>query len=104
VDTGIAVRESDRILVEADGSITLSNNGADVANPGGAGRQAPNAPLPNHPAGALIARIGANGSPIIVGNRQSFTANSTGRLYLGINDDYFDDNRGQYNVSVSIER
>jgi Ca2+-binding EF-hand superfamily protein len=105
VDTGINVRGGQRIFIDADGSVTLSNNGSDVANPGGAqsGRLAPSAPLPNQPAGALIARIG-DGPPVLVGNRQSFTANNGGRLYLGVNDDYFDDNRGQYNVTVNVQR
>ena len=105
VDSGISVRNGDRIVVEADGSVTLSTNNSDVANPGGSqsGRLAPSAPLPNQPAGALIARIG-DGRAILVGNRQSFTANDSGRLYLGVNDDHFDDNRGQFNVNVSVQR
>jgi Ca2+-binding EF-hand superfamily protein len=106
VDTGINVRSGDRIVIDADGRITLSNNSSDVANPGGArsGRQASNAPLPSQAAGALIARIGGDGSPILVGSRQSFTANNNGRLYLGVNDDHFEDNRGQYTVTLSVQR
>lgn len=99
VDTSIDVRDGDTIAIEASGTITLSTNGADTATPGGASRRANAAPLPDQPAGALIARIG-DGAPIFVGAGRTITANGTGRLYLGVNDDHFADNRGQYTVSV----
>ena len=43
----------------------------------------------------MIARVG-NAAPMLVGSRQSVTANGTGRLFLAVNDDFFDDNRGAY--------
>jgi Ca2+-binding EF-hand superfamily protein len=105
VDTGINVRNGDTISIQANGSVTLSDNNADAANPGGSqsGRLAPSAPLPNQPAGALIARVG-DGPPIFVGDRQTITANNSGRLYLAVNDDHFDDNRGQFRATVSLQR
>jgi Ca2+-binding EF-hand superfamily protein len=105
VDTGLNVRSGDRLAIDANGTVTLSDNNADVAGPGGSqsGRRAPSAPLPNQPAGALIARIGDSG-PMFLGNRQVVTSNDTGRLYLAVNDDYFNDNRGQFQVTISIQR
>ena len=99
------MRNGDTISIQANGSVTLSNNNADAANPGGSqsGRLAPSAPLPNQPAGALIARVG-DGPPIFVGDRQTITANNSGRLYLAVNDDHFDDNRGQFRAAVSVQR
>ena len=99
IDTGIDVRNGDAIAIEANGTITLSNNPADTANPGGAARRANAAPLGDRPAGALIARIG-DGAPIFVGNASTIAANATGRLYLGVNDDHLADNRGQFTVTV----
>lgn len=105
IDTGITVRNGDTIAIQANGSVTLSDNNADAANPGGSqtGRLAPSAPLPNQPAGALIARVG-DGAPIFVGDRQTVTANNSGRLYLAVNDDHFADNRGQFRATVSVQR
>ena len=83
----------------------LSNNGGDVAEPAGSrsGRRAESAPLRNDPAGALIARIN-NGAPVLVGNRRTFTAPDSGRLYLSVNDDFFPDNVGEYRATVSVSR
>jgi Ca2+-binding EF-hand superfamily protein len=105
VDTGINVRSGDSIAIEANGTVTLSDNNTDVAGPGGSqtGRRAPSAPLPDQPAGALIARVG-DGAPIFVGNRQVVTANNSGRLYLSLNDDYFNDNRGRFQITISVQR
>ena len=104
VDTGINVRAGDTITISAEGQIRLSRNGRDFATAAGSttGRRAVNAPLPDAPAGALIARIG-EGSPILVGERRTFRAQRSGRLYLSVNDDYFDDNTGQYNVMIDVE-
>ena len=105
VDTGITVRQGDRIGIDATGTVTLSNNGSDQSEPAGSrqGRRAQSAPLPNDPAGALIARIN-NGAPMLVGSQRTITANATGRLYLSVNDDFFQDNVGEYRVTVSVGR
>ena len=105
VDTGIDVRSGDVLSIQASGTATLSTNLSDVAEPGGArtGRKATSAPLPNEPAGALIARVG-DGAPMSVGARKSVTANASGRLYMAVNDDHFDDNRGTYRVMIGVRR
>jgi Ca2+-binding EF-hand superfamily protein len=105
VDTGIEVQRGDRISIDASGTVTLSNNGSDFAEPAGSrlGRRAESAPLRNDPAGALIARINT-GAPLLVGNRRTFAAADSGRLYLAVNDDFFDDNTGEYRATVSVGR
>jgi Ca2+-binding EF-hand superfamily protein len=105
VDAGIEVQRGDRISVDASGSVTLSNNGSDLAEPAGSrtGRRAESAPLRNEPAGALIARIN-NGAPMLVGNRRTFVAAESGRLYLSVNDDFLADNTGEYRATVSVGR
>ena len=105
VDTGIDVSSGDRISIDATGTVTLSNNRADVAGPEGSrtGRRAESAPLPNDLAGALIARIN-NSAPLLIGNRRTFVAPESGRLYLSVNDNHFPDNAGEYRVTVSVGR
>jgi Ca2+-binding EF-hand superfamily protein len=99
VDTGIDVRRGDTIAIQSTGTVGLSSNASDTAGPGGAARRATAAPLPNQPAGALIARIDEL-APMFVGDRSTITANGTGRLYLSVNDDHLGDNHGQFRVTV----
>ena len=101
-DTGIDVRAGQVVTLDSSGSIQMSDNAQDTATPAGStsGRRAPDAPILNQAAGALIARIGDYG-PIFVGNRQSFNAPVSGRLYLGVNDDHLPDNRGEFVVNVT---
>ena len=101
-DTGLTVRAGDSISVEADGTIQMSGDRNDTAAPAGGRRSAPDALVRNAPAGILIARIG-NGAPFAVGARRTMRAPVSGRLYLGVNDDYLEDNAGQFNAMVSIE-
>ena len=106
VDTGIDVRPGDTVSLTAEGEIIMSNDNADVAAPAGSrsGRRAAEAPLRDQPAGALIARIG-NAAPVLVGASRVLDRNNTGgRLYLGVNDDYLLDNRGQFRVIVTTQR
>ena len=101
-DTGLTVRAGDSISIEADGTIQMSGDRGDTAAPAGGRRSAPGALVHNAAAGTLIARIG-NGAPFAVGARRTIArAPTSGRLYLGVNDDYLGDNEGQFNAMVSI--
>ena len=104
-DTGLVVRAGDRLSLDANGRVQLSTDSNDIAVPAGAlsNRRATDAPLPQEPAGGLIARIG-NTAPLYLGGRNSFVAPSSGRLFLGVNDDHLPDNSGEYRVRVGIER
>ena len=101
-DTGIDVMAGQNVTLDASGTIIMSDNAQDTASPAGStsGRRAPDAPIINQPAGALLARIG-NYGPVFVGNRQSFNAPVSGRLYFGVNDDHLPDNRGEFIVQVT---
>jgi hypothetical protein len=103
-DTGIDIRAGDTITFDAYGTVRLSADPNDVADPLGShqGRRAADSPLHNSPAGALVARIG--NATILVGDHRTITRYPfSGRLYLGVNDDYLNDNSGQYTVSVNVE-
>jgi hypothetical protein len=99
--TGVYVREGDVVRIESSGTVQLSADVGDTSSPGGAGsgRRAPSAPMPDRPAGGLIARIG-NGPPLFVGADPTLRANASGQLYLGVNDDYLADNRGEFRVKI----
>lgn len=106
IDTGIDVQAGERVSIQAEGTIVLSENKADTAGPAGSQtrRRAPQAPLREEPAGALIARIG-DSTPVLVGQSEIIErANQSGRLYLSVNDDYLLDNRGEFRVTVTTQR
>ena len=57
--------------------------------------------MPNRPGGSLIARVGSSGDNFFVGDdREAIRVRGSGRLYLGINDDYLQDNTGYFRVIV----
>jgi len=103
-DTGLDIRAGDTLIFDAQGTVRLSNNGNDTAGVGGAfsGRRAPNAPIRDQGAGGLIARIG-NGEALFIGTRRSVRAPTSGRLYLGVNDDHLGDNTGDFQVVVTTQ-
>lgn len=105
-DTGVYVRTGDMLTFTASGTIRMAAGDADVADPQGSrtGRRAPDAPLQNESAGALIAKIG-DSWPILVGGRTGqIRAPRDGRLYLGVNDDHLGDNSGEFRVTVTVSR
>jgi len=99
---GITVRKGESIHFNATGEVQLSGDSNDVATPFGSksGRKAANAPLPNVLAGALIGRIGASGQAFAIGSGVSVPMPEAGQLFLGVNDDGFDDNRGEFRVEM----
>jgi len=55
------------------------------------------------PAFCLIGRIGADGRPFYVGRSHDATADRDGRLWLGVNDYAFGDNRGGFVARISTD-
>lgn len=98
--TGMTVRRGQSLSFTSTGEIQLSDDPSDLADANGAkkARYAANAPMKQVLAGALIGRIG-NGTPFAVGN-QTIVAPASGVLFLGVNDDGFADNKGNFQVVI----
>lgn len=98
--TGITVRRGEVLTFNTTGEIQLSGDTNDVAGAAGAKSQryATNSPLPRNFAGALIGRVGNTVFPI--GSQTSVTMPASGQLFLGINDDGFEDNIGEFRVEI----
>ena len=101
-DTGVDVRAGQTIYFESSGQVRWGKDRRD----GPAGERNspsnPNRPLGNRNAAALIGRIG-NGSNdyFFIGDESGpVRVRSSGRLYLGINDDVLTDNSGNFRVVV----
>ncbi len=100
-DTGIEVRSGQEVTFEASGKITWGPGRRD--GPAGESGNHYNAgrPIPRRPGAALIGRVGGGHDFFFIGDDQSpMRMPSSGRLYLGINDDYLQDNSGGFRVTV----
>ncbi len=98
-DTGIDVRAGQMVAFEASGQVRWGRDRRD--GPEGEDNSPFNQarPLPNRPGAALIGRIG--GDVFFIGaDRSPIRARSSGRLQLGINDEYLADNSGGFRVTV----
>jgi hypothetical protein len=103
VDTGITVRQGERVRFSASGEVTLSTDSNNVATPAGSrNNEHPNGgPMPQTLTGALIGRVG-NGQPFGIGNQTTpLPMPDSGRLFLGVNDDNLADNRGEFQVEIT---
>jgi hypothetical protein len=103
VSTGITVANGQQVSFNASGEVQLSPDPADVAGPAGSklGRRASGAPMPAQLAGALIGRVG-NGRIFGIGDQtNALPMPGAGLLYLAVNDDNVDDNRGAFTVTVT---
>ncbi len=59
-------------------------------------------PIPSRPAAALIGRVGDGDDYFFIGDvTEGIRMRAGGRLYLGINDDFLNDNSGAFTVAVS---
>jgi uncharacterized repeat protein (TIGR03803 family) len=108
-DTGIALTNGEAITIAANGTINvgaLLNPNYDVETPAGQPGVTPGAGgatlAPNLPAWSLIGMLGPNGTPFEVGTGTNFAVSTGGELYLSVNDNYFGDNSGAWNVSIVV--
>jgi hypothetical protein len=100
--TGLVVRRGETITFNTTGEVQLSTANDDPASAVGvkSGRVTASAPVPRATAGALIGRVG-NGQPFLIGNQTSVTMPASGQLFLGVNDDHFADNSGEFRVEIA---
>jgi hypothetical protein len=103
-DTGIDVTSGDVVSFSIAGTVSLGDDrslGAEGDLDGVA--RAPRRPMPDRPAGALIGRIGTSPDDtfFIGAERLPFRVRTSGRLYLGVNDDTLDDDDGAFQVAVT---
>jgi hypothetical protein len=101
-DTNIDVQSGQEIYFEPAGEVNWGpgrRNGpaGELSN-----ERNPNRPIPNRPAAALIGRVGQNSTDyfFIGANRGPYKIRSSGRLLLGTNDDFLQDNSGAFRVVV----
>jgi hypothetical protein len=102
LDTGIEVSADDELTLKASGQVDLMINGGGqyVTGPNGTnqwGRRGV------HPPGALLGRVGENGSVFIVGESYKGTSSHEGKLFLQISPTPWQGNPvgGSYKVNIT---
>lgn len=106
-DTGVDLNAGETVSVSASGGVSFSRGGQAIGpqgdQPSCAVFRNPRVPyvardLRCH---SLIGRIGSLGTFFEVGSSTQFRAHVTGRLYLGVNDNFFPDNSGNWTAVIS---
>lgn len=113
VVSGFYVEAGDQVTLTAHGqAITAPINIFDSGSVSGPDGQlaicpnyegSPDCAMNNASFGALVAKIGEDGTPFYIGSNLTFVADSTGDLYLAVNDllPFYDDNHGNFMVFFS---
>jgi hypothetical protein len=104
-DTGIDVTPNMSFEFIAEGQIEIGNRNSSSAD-GNRNAATTSLPLEDAAAGALIGKIrypdGRDSNYVFIGSRNGARTDPDeyGRLFLGINDDYFRDNTGSFRVTI----
>lgn len=99
--TSIELRDGQEVWFDSRGEVRWGPGRKD--GPGGesGSPRNPARPIPSRPGASLIGRIGEGGDPFFIGNdRGPIRVRGRGALFLGINDDYLQDNSGAFRVIV----
>lgn len=100
-DTGVDVRAGQRLRFRATGEVRWGPGRKDGPAGEGGSHSNPARPMPNRPGAALIGRVGQGQDLFFIGDDEGeIRIRNSGRLYLGVNDDYLQDNSGSFRVIV----
>ena len=100
--TGIDIRAGQMVSFRSRGEVIWGPGRKD--GPQGERNSEYNAqrPIPDRPAAALIGKVGRGANAFFIGDQEEpVRMRESGRLFLGINDDYLLDNRGSFGVTIS---
>lgn len=99
--TTIELRDGQEIWFDSRGEIRWGADRKDGPGGEGGSPRNPNRPIPSRPGAALIGKIGESGDPFFIGaDKGPIRVRGRGTLFLGINDDYLQDNSGAFRVIV----
>jgi len=100
-DTGIDVNSGQTVYFEARGEIRWGPDRRAGPNGENNSPNNPARPMPNRPGASLIGRVGDSKDYFFIGDDHGpIRLRSSGRLYLGINDDNLSDNTGYFTVII----
>jgi hypothetical protein len=101
-DTGVVVRQGQSVYFSASGRVRWGPSRQDGPEGERGSPRNDGRPIPSRPAAALIGRVGDGDDYFFIGDGgEGIRMRATGRLSLGINDDFLNDNSGSFSVTVS---
>jgi hypothetical protein len=104
VDTGIDVRPGQQVYFESTGNVWWkpSEKTGPEGEAGSDRERDSRRPMPRRPTGALVGKVGQESTDLffIGADPSPIRVRSSGRLFLGVNDDYVQDNHGNFRVVV----
>jgi murein DD-endopeptidase MepM/ murein hydrolase activator NlpD len=101
-DTGIDLTLGSNVTITASGTIRIAGSDPGKTPAGGPECSASSDFVaPGLPCWSLIGRIGS-GTPFYVGTATGFSVTTSGRLFLGVNDNSFPDNSGSWAATVTV--
>ena len=99
-DTGVTIRNGQTVYFEASGRVRWGRDRQDGPEGENNSPRNPNRPIPSRPAASLIGRVGDD-APFFIGtDMQGIRVRGSGQLFLGVNDETFEDNSGSFRVTV----
>lgn len=101
-DTGMDISKGASISIIATGTIFIAGSDPGKSPDGDPTCTADSSyTAPGLACWALIGTI-ANGTPFLVGSTKGLVAHVSGRLFLGVNDNVFGDNDGEWSVTLQV--
>ena len=99
--TSVELRDGQEVWFDSRGEVRWGPGRKDgPAGESGSPRN-PARPIPSRPGASLIGKIGETGDPFFIGNDHGpLRVRGRGTLFLGVNDDYLQDNGGAFRVIV----
>lgn len=99
--TDIELRDGQNLWFESRGEVRWGPGRKDGPKGESGSPHNPKRPIPSRPGASLIGKIGESGDPFFIGDDQGpIRVRGRGTLFLGINDDYLQDNSGAFRVIV----
>ena len=99
--TSVELRDGQELWFDSRGEVRWGPGRKDGPGGEGGSPRNPARPIPSRPGASLIGRIGETGDPFFIGNdRGPIRVRGRGTLFLGVNDDYLQDNSGAFRVIV----
>ncbi|GAK49157.1 propeptide peptidase M4 and M36 [Candidatus Moduliflexus flocculans] len=105
-DSGVNVLKGDVLRFSASGKVVYDTKG-NACGPAGTtwtDAQGRKDPLWQKPHAGLIGKIEGVGAPFFIGASYAVKAGSSGKLLLGVNDFWYQGNRGEFTVTIRITR
>lgn len=103
LNTGILVKKGETIEIESTGQVVLASLSGNIYTPDGGVNGTPAPDDLQEAYGAVVFRVGRNGSPRVAGEAFSGDAERTGIIYISIREAVFNPaNSGYYNTRVRV--